>query len=113
MLSMVGEFQRPLPAPEVVLIGLLVAVVVVVRTLWEIATYAETVVHEGAHVLAGILTGRKILSVTIETNGGGGTYLVPKKWCRVRRCCIRRLHAARLSTAAMLAAMTAPIIRTS
>ncbi len=24
MLSMVGEFQRPLPAPEVVLIGLLV-----------------------------------------------------------------------------------------
>ena len=78
MLSMVGEFQRPLPAPEVVLIRLLVAVVVVVRTLWEIATHAETVVHEGAHVLAGILTGRKILSVTIETNGGGGTYLVPK-----------------------------------
>ncbi len=78
MLSMVGEFQRPLPAPEVVLIGLLVAIVVLVRTLWEIANHAETVVHEGAHVLAGILTGRKILGVTIEANGGGATDMVPK-----------------------------------
>jgi Peptidase M50B-like len=78
MLSMVGEFQRPLPTPEVVLIGLLAAIVVLVRTLWEIAGHAETVVHESAQVLAGILTGRRILSVKIETNGGGATDMVPK-----------------------------------
>jgi hypothetical protein len=78
MLSMVSEFQRPLPVPEVVLIGLLAAMAVLVRTLWEITTYAETVVHEGAHVLAGILTGRRILGVRIETNGGGSTDMVPK-----------------------------------
>jgi len=78
MLSMVGEFQRPLPMPEVVLIGLLAAIVVLVRTLCETAGHAETVVHESAHVLAGILTGRRILSVKIETNGGGSTDMVPK-----------------------------------
>jgi hypothetical protein len=78
MLSMAGELQKPLPAPEVVLIGLLATIVVLVRTLWEIANHAETVVHEGAHVVAGILTGRKILGVTIEANGGGATDMVPK-----------------------------------
>jgi Peptidase M50B-like len=78
MLSMAGELQKPLPAAEVVLIGLLATIVVLVRTLWEIANHAETVVHEGAHVVAGILTGRKILGVTIEANGGGATDMVPK-----------------------------------
>jgi hypothetical protein len=78
MLSMVGEFQRPLPAREVVLIGLLAAIAVLVRTLWQITTHVETVAHEGAHVLAGILTGRRVLSVRIETSGGGSTDMVPK-----------------------------------
>jgi hypothetical protein len=81
MLSMVGEFQRPLPAPEVVLIGILAAIVVLVRALWEITTHAETVVHEGAHVLAGILAGRRILGVRIDSNGGGSTDMVPKSGC--------------------------------
>jgi hypothetical protein len=77
MLSVVGEIQQPLPVPEVVLIGLLAAVVVVVRTLWQITTHAETVVHESAHLVAGTLTGRRILSVKINTNGGGATKMVP------------------------------------
>jgi Peptidase M50B-like len=77
-LSMVSELQKPLPAPEVVLIGLAAALVVLVRAVWEIANHAETMVHEGAHVLAGILTGRTILGATIESNGGGGTDMVPK-----------------------------------
>lgn len=78
MLSMVSEFQKPLATPEVVLTGLVAALVVLIRIVWEIANHAETVVHEGAHVLAGILTGRKILGATIESNGGGGTDMVPK-----------------------------------
>ena len=78
MLSMAGGLQRPLPAPEVVLIGLLAATVVLVRAFWEIMNHAETVAHEGAHVLAGILTGRTILSVRIERSGGGSTVMVPQ-----------------------------------
>ena len=78
MLSMVGEFQRPLPAPEVVLIGLRAAIVVRVPALRGTADHAETVVHKSAHVLAGILTEPRILSVKIETNNGGATDMVPK-----------------------------------
>ena len=48
MLSMVVALEKPLPAPEVILIGLLAAVVVLVRALWEIAGPFETVVHESA-----------------------------------------------------------------
>jgi Peptidase M50B-like len=75
---MVGEFQQPLPGPEVVMIGLVAAVVVIAPTLWNIVQHAETVAHEGAHVVAGILAGRKILGVTIDTDGGGGTDMEPK-----------------------------------
>lgn len=81
MLSMVVELEKPLPAPEVILIGLLAAVVVLVRALWEIAGPFETVVHESAHVLAGILTGRTIQGVKIEETGGGSTDMVPKSGC--------------------------------
>ena len=42
MLSMVGGFQRPLPALEVVLIGLRATIVVRVPALREIADHAET-----------------------------------------------------------------------
>jgi len=63
MLSIALELQKPLPASEVILIGLLAASVVFVRELWQIVMPFQTVVHEGAHMLAGILTGRTILSV--------------------------------------------------
>jgi hypothetical protein len=78
VLSRIGEIQTPLPAPEAVLIGLLAAIVVLGPALWRIATHAETVVHESAHVLAGIVTGRRVLSVNINTAGGGATDMVPK-----------------------------------
>ena len=77
MLSRIGEIQTPLPAPEALLIGLLAAIVVAGPTLWKIVGHAETVVHEGAHVLVGIVAGRRIRSVTINSNGGGGTIMVP------------------------------------
>ena len=78
MLSMALELQKPLPASEAILIGLLAASVVFVRELWQIVMPFETVVHESAHVLAGILTGRTILSVKIEEAGGGGTEIEGK-----------------------------------
>jgi Peptidase M50B-like len=77
MLSKIGEIQTPLPAPEVVVIGLVVAIVATGTTLWRILTHAETVVHEGAHALAGMVTGRRIRSVKINTDGGGTTRIEP------------------------------------
>jgi hypothetical protein len=78
---MAGEFQKPLPAQEVILIGLLAAFVVLVRALWAIAGPFETLVHESAHVIAGILTGRTIQGVKIAEAGGGSTDMVPKSGC--------------------------------
>lgn len=77
MLSRIGEIQTPLPASQAMLIGLMAAIVVYARILWSIANHAETVVHEGAHALAGIVTGRRIRSVKIDTDGGGATIMAP------------------------------------
>jgi hypothetical protein len=78
MLSITLELQKPLPASQVILIGLLAASLVFVQELWQIVMPFETVVHESAHVLAGILTGRTILSVKIEEAGGGETNIKGK-----------------------------------
>jgi Peptidase M50B-like len=76
-MSSIVEIQTPLPAPQAVLIGLLVAIVVTLPELWNIATHANTVAHEGAHVLVGMAVGRMIRSMRINSNGGGGTLMVP------------------------------------
>lgn len=77
MLSTIGKIDTPLPAPGAVVIGLLALIVVNGRTLWKVATHAETVLHESAHVLIGIAAGRSIRRVDINTDGGGGTVMVP------------------------------------
>jgi hypothetical protein len=77
MLSTIGRIDTPLPGPEAVVIGLLALIVVYGRTLWRAATHAETVLHESAHVLTGIATGRRIRGVNINPDGGGGTVMVP------------------------------------
>ena len=77
MLSRIGEIQTPLPASQAMLIGLMAAILVYARILWNIVNHAETVVHEGAHALAGIVTGRRIRSVKINTDGGGATKMAP------------------------------------
>jgi hypothetical protein len=77
MLSTIGKIDTPLPAPEAVVIGLLALIVVYGGALWKVANHAETVVHESAHALTGIATGRSIRSVTIDKDGGGGTVMLP------------------------------------
>jgi cell division protein FtsL len=76
-MNRIGEIQTPLPAPQTVLIGLLVAIVVTAPELWSVLTHANTVAHEGAHVLVGIGVGRTIQSMRINSDGGGGTVMVP------------------------------------
>jgi Peptidase M50B-like len=78
VLSGIGEIQTPLPAPEALLIGLLATIVVNGPTAWKIVRGAETLVHESAHALVGIMTGRRIVSVTIDRKKGGGeTQMLP------------------------------------
>jgi Peptidase M50B-like len=77
MLSRIGEIQTPLPAPVALLIGMLAAIVVQGPTLFKITIHAETVVHEGAHALVGLVTGRRIRSVKINRDSSGGTIIVP------------------------------------
>jgi len=77
MLSTIGRIDTPLPAPEAVVIGLLMLIVVNGRTLWRVAAHAETVLHESAHALIGIAAGRRIRGVDIDKDGGGSTVMVP------------------------------------
>jgi hypothetical protein len=77
VLSTIGEIDTPLPAPDAVVIGLLMLIVVYGRTLWKVAVHAETVLHESAHVLTGIAAGRTIRGVNINSDGGGNTVMVP------------------------------------
>jgi hypothetical protein len=79
LLSRIVEIQIPLPAPVALLVGILVFVVMLGPTLWKITNHAETVVHESAHALVGLVTGHRIRSVTINRDGGGGTVLEPDK----------------------------------
>ena len=77
-MNRIGQIQTPLPTTQAVLIGLLAAIAVTAPTIWNVVQDAETVVHEGAHVLAGIVAGRKIQSVEINKDGGGSTDMEPK-----------------------------------
>jgi hypothetical protein len=78
VLSRIGEIQTPLPAPIALLLGVLAFIVVLGRTLWQVTTHVNTIVHEAAHVVVGLGTGRRVRGVTINTNGGGATDMVPK-----------------------------------
>jgi hypothetical protein len=77
ILSRIGEIQTPLPAPVALFVGIVVFVVMLGPALWKITTHAETIVHESAHALVGLVTGHRIRSVTINRDGGGATEMVP------------------------------------
>ncbi len=77
-MNRIGQIQTPLPTTQAVLIGLLAAIAVTAPTIWNVVQDAETVVHEGAHVLAGIVAGGKIEKVEINKDDDSKTFLVPK-----------------------------------
>ena len=77
-MNRIGQIQTPLPTTQAVLIGLLAAIAVTAPTIWNVVQDAYTVVHEGAHTLAGIAIGRKIKKVEINKDGSGETTLAPK-----------------------------------
>ena len=59
-MSTIGEIQTPLPTTQAVLIGVLAAILVTGSAVWNNMQHAETVVHEGAHVVVGISTGYSV-----------------------------------------------------
>lgn len=64
------------PAPEYdVAVGAAVValVVVLVRPTWEMARYAVTIVHEGAHGLVAALTGRQLAGIRLHSDSSGVT----------------------------------------
>jgi Peptidase M50B-like len=73
VLSRIGETQTPLPPPVALFIGILVFIAVLGPTLWKAAVHVDTLVHEAAHAIVGLGTGRKVRSVKINPNGGGDT----------------------------------------
>lgn len=66
------------PPPGGVLLGaaLVGLALVVVPVLWRVARNAVTVVHEGAHALVAVLTGRRLAGIRLHTDTSGLTVSV-------------------------------------
>jgi Peptidase M50B-like len=77
MLSRIGEIQTPLPPPAALLIGIVAFLVVLGQTLWLVARHVNTIVHEAAHAMVGLGTGRRVRSVRLNPDRSGDTDLVP------------------------------------
>ena len=78
-LSRIGETQTPLPPPVALSIGILVFIAMLGPALWKVAVHVNTVVHEAAHAMVGLGTGRRVRSVKINPNGGGDTTIAGRR----------------------------------
>lgn len=68
---------QPLPPGGVVLAAAAVALLLVaVPGLWRVARHALTVLHEGAHALVALLTGRRLAGIRLHTDTSGLTVSV-------------------------------------
>lgn len=65
--------QRPPAAEWVWLTGLLALAVVVFRPAWRIARHLVTIVHEGGHATAALLTGRRLRGIRLHSDSSGVT----------------------------------------
>jgi len=70
--------QMPLPGPEIVLIGVITAVVVLVQATWSLVEHFDAMAHEGIHAVVGSLSGRRVNWINLDEKAGGETDLVPK-----------------------------------
>lgn len=68
---------QPLPSAGVVLAAAAVAsVLVAVPGFWRVARHALTVLHEGAHAVVAVLTGRRLAGIRLHTDTSGLTVSV-------------------------------------
>jgi Peptidase M50B-like len=64
-----------LPAPVVVLLGLVVVPLVVLPEIWAMFRHIGLMAHEGAHALVGSGLGHRVQQVRINRDGTGSTLL--------------------------------------
>jgi hypothetical protein len=69
--------QTPLPGPEIMLIGVITAAVVIAQATWPLVQHFEVMAHEGMHGVVGSLTGHTVTGIKLDADGGGGTRIVP------------------------------------
>ncbi len=69
--------QAPLPDPEIVLIGVITAVVVIAEATWPLVQHFQVMAHEGIHAVVGSLSGRTVKWIDLDENAGGETKIVP------------------------------------
>lgn len=65
--------QSPPAAEWVWLTGLLALAVVVFRPAWRIARHLVTIVHEGGHATAALVTGRRLRGIRLHSDSSGVT----------------------------------------
>jgi hypothetical protein len=69
--------QPPLPGPEIILIGLITAAVVIAAATWPLVQHFQVMAHEGMHAVVGSLSGHTVRWIDLDENAGGETRIVP------------------------------------
>jgi hypothetical protein len=67
--------QAPLPGPEIVLIGVITAAVVIAEATWPLVQHFQVMAHEGTHAVVGSLSGHKVPGIELRSNATAGTDL--------------------------------------
>jgi len=70
--------QTPLSGTETVFVGLAVAAVVVPSATWELVQHFSVMAHEGMHGAVGSVSGRRVKSITLASNGEGETIIAAR-----------------------------------
>ncbi|HMQ38603.1 MAG TPA: M50 family metallopeptidase [Micropruina sp.] len=65
--------QQPPSAELIWLTGLAALAVVAIRPAWRIARHLMTIVHEGGHAIAAVLTGRRLRGIRLHADSSGVT----------------------------------------
>lgn len=65
--------QAPPSSELILLTGLLALAVVLVRPAWRVARHLVTIVHEGGHATAALLTGRRLRGIRLHSDSSGVT----------------------------------------
>lgn len=65
---------QPPPSPTAMLVTALAALaVVVLRPTWRVARHLVTIVHEGGHAVAALLSGRRLRGIRLHSDSSGVT----------------------------------------